>query len=161
MTYAAISNTHAKNCYNPYLIELSNCALMWLLFEFPALIDVHTVTWTTTAFHQCSKPWLNKTRCERGTWSLYSLVPWLLVASRFLGLARTNWYQTELFENYCEVHFVPRGSSPLSPSLCNKKLRQVNSLRCFDPIIIDWTACGCWGKELKCKVEGYNHDIEK
>lgn len=134
--------------------------------KFPTL-DVHTVTRRTATLQQCFKPGLNRARCGRGTWSLFSPAPWMLVASRFLGLARTNWSQTEPFENYCGVHFVARGSSSFS---CFFPLLHVTNakatLRCCDPLIVDWAAWaiqssgGCWITQRRQKVEGWNYESE-
>ena len=111
-----------------YPTKLSHFALMLHTMYVFQLLFTCTVTRTTTMLHQCSKPELNKTRCERGTWSLYPPVPWLLMASRYLRLARTNWSQTERFENCCGVHFVPQGSSSFSLiSLCHVVIKAKTS----------------------------------
>lgn len=41
-------------------------------FNFPTIVGIHTVTKTTIMLHQYTRLKLNKTRCEWGTWSLYS-----------------------------------------------------------------------------------------
>lgn len=73
-----------ENCSSPYFSKMFNFS------KIPAVTDVHTVTRTTAPLHWCSKLRLNKSRCERGTWSLYSPAPWLLMALCFPELARAN-----------------------------------------------------------------------
>ena len=106
--------------------------------KFPTLVDVHTVTRTTTMLHQRSKPLLNKTRCERGTWSLFSPVPWV---ARGITLPRIGPDKLISDRAIWKLLWSAFRSSRHSffPSMW-WKLWQVNTLRCCDPVIVDWTA---------------------